>query len=413
MHASDAQPITVELVEALPLPDLEHIWLVLEGEADASFFTSWSWIGCWLHGLNPATRPQLLRATRAGKVVGLGLLVRHRKWRFKLLPLSCLYLHATGDPVQDEITIEHNGFLTHRSDATCIERAMHAHLLKRAGRWDQLVLPGLHTKPLLDPALPRHLVLREQCRHSYAVDLGEVRRRQCDYLGMLSSNTRQQVRRSIKAYERLGPLTLTEAPDLSTALSYLASLRTLHERRWVAKGESGVFAHPGFEAFHRRLIATAFGRGEIQLLRVQAGRDDVGYLYSFVHRGRVFFYQSGFDYELLKTQCRPGMVAHVLGVLHNAGQGRDVYDFLAGTARYKVSLATRQESMVWAAVHRKTLSFRLEETLRQAKRHWREVLGEWRGAATETAPSTASPTDMEVHPIQIESGVAAPTITRI
>lgn len=398
MDVSDAKAVTVALVAAPPLSELERHWLCLEDQADASFFTSWSWIGCWLRGLNPSVRLQMLRATRAGQVVGLALLVSRRNWRLKLLPTRCLYLHATGDPAQDEITIEHNGFVMHRSGRAQIEAAMYAHLLKQGRRWDQLLLPGLSASPLLTALLPRSMALREFSHQSYVVDLREVRRRDGDYLGMLSSNTRQQVRRSIKAYESLGPLTLTEAQDLDTALSYLASLRGLHERRWIAKGEPGVFSHPGFEAFHRRLITGAFASGEIQLLRVQAGPHDIGYLYSFVHRGRVLFYQSGFDYELLQTHGRPGFVTHALGVQHNAGLGLNIYDFLAGTARYKMSLASSQESMVWTTVHRKTLAFRLEEALRHARQRWLESRAP---RAVEVGPTTASPTDMEVHPLHL------------
>jgi hypothetical protein len=139
----------------------------------------------------------------------------------------------------------------------------------------------------------------------------------------------------------------------------------------------------------------------MQLLRVQAGPHDVGYLYSFVHRGRVLFYQSGFDYDLLKTHGRPGLATHVMSVQHNAGLGRDTYDFLAGTARYKLSLASGEAPMVWTAVHRKTPAFWLEEALRSAKRRWHRARAQWQARADNDAPSTASPTDMEVHPLHL------------
>ncbi len=393
MSNIEAMAIAVALLGTPPQSELERQWTQLETQADGSFFTSWSWIGCWLGSLEQPARLQLLRATREGQVVGLALWSSRRGRSLKALPMRCLHLHATGDPKQDQIMIEHNGFLVHRSGGAQIEAAMYAHLLNGAGQWDQLRLPGLTTSPSLTALLPRNVVVREQVHRSYAVDLREVRRRDGDYIGMLSSNSRQQVRRSIRAYEALGPLRLTEAKDLDTALNYLDSLRRLHERRWSGKGGVGAFANPAFAAFHLRLIDAAFPRGEIQLLRVQAGPCDVGYLYNFVHRGRVLFYQSGFDYELVQDNGRPGLVTHTLAVRHNAGLGNDIYDFLAGSARYKRSLASTEGSMVWAAVHRRTLAFRLEEALRHAKRRW-----EGTGAAKASDPdsATANPIDRPV-----------------
>lgn len=394
MNAFDAMAIAVAFVTAPPLSELEQLWLQLEAQADGSFFTSWSWIGSWMRVLKQPAQPLLLRATRGGQVVGLALLVGHRCRRLKVLPSRCLYLHATGDPTQDEITIEHNGLLVHREGRAQIEAAMYAQLLKETQRWDQLLLPALTVSPALTAMLSPSMVLREHSQSSYIVDLREVRGRDGDYLSMLSSNTRQQIRRSIKAYERLGPLVLTEAPNLDTALSYLASLRDLHERRWASKGQTGVFAHPFFVAFHTRLISASFARGEIQLLRLQAGPNDIGYLYSFVRRGRVLFYQSGFDYELLQAHSRPGLVTHALGIRHNAQLGHDAYDLLAGTAQYKLSLASGQESMVWATVHRKTFAFRLEEALRGARRIWHDAYARRPRGHRSTA---ASATDMDLH----------------
>lgn len=325
---------------------------------------------CWLRGLNEQAQPQLLRATRGAEVVGLALWVSHRGTRLGFVPSRCLYLHATGDPQQDEITIEHNGLLTHRSDRTQVEAAMYEHLLRATKGLDQLRLPGLSPSSSLTGLLLDTMVVRETPRPSYIVDLNDVRQRDNDYLAMLSSNTRQQIRRSIKAYEKLGPLTLIEAPDLDAALEYLAALRRLHERRWATKGEAGSFANPGFAGFHEQLIRTGFALGHIQLLRVCAGPHDIGYLYGFVHRARVLFYQSGFDYDLIQSHSRPGVVSHTLSVQHNAKMGHDTYDFLAGAAQYKLSLASRQECMVWTVVHRKTLAFRLEDALRSAWRRW-------------------------------------------
>lgn len=364
----ETMAINVVLKNVPDLSDLEPLWRQLEAQAKASFFTSWSWIGCWLRGLAPEIKPQLLCAISDGEVVGLGVLVSHRGRRLKVVPTRCLHLHATGEPSVDDITIEHNGLLTHHRDSEDIAAAMYKYLLRRSRDWDQLVLPGLSSHPNLGSPLASDLVLKEQVKKSYIVDLQTVRQRSGDYLGLLSSNTRSQIRRALKTYEELGPLKLTEAENVETARAFLAGLKALHERHWATRGEAGVFANPSFEAFHAKLIEVNFPHGNIQLLRVQAGKHDIGYLYSFVYRGRVLFYQSGFDYQLIKNNSRPGLVAHTLSVQHNAHLGHQTYDFMAGETQYKRSLSTDEEMMVWATIHRNTRAFQLEAMLRQIKR---------------------------------------------
>ncbi|MEO8153947.1 MAG: GNAT family N-acetyltransferase [Rhizobacter sp.] len=369
MSTSGQNALTVTLREAPPVAQLETQWRQLEAHADASFFTTWSWIGCWLDGLEPHHHVQLLHATRGGQTVGLGLLIAHDGKRLKLLPSRGIYLHATGDTAQDELAVEHNGLLLHRDAAEEIEQAMYAHLMALSQPWDRLELPGLSRQQALDNLARKHnSVVREESRPSYYVDLEAVRQRGSNYLGMLSASTRSQIRRSLKAYGELGSVTLTEAQDLDTALHYLDQLEVLHQRHWLARGKPGAFANPVFNEFHQRQITDGFAHGHVQLLRVQAGSHDIGYLYNFVHRGQVLFYQSGFDYALIAKHGRPGLVAHALGIQHNAQLGHTAYDFLAGDTRYKHSLSSGVVPMAWVTVHRDTWSFRLEDRLRRIKR---------------------------------------------
>lgn len=400
--------IDVVLADA-PAPHLlEPQWLQLEAQAEGSFFTSWSWIGCWLQGLGPAMKPMLLRATRDGQVVGLALLVHRRHRRLKVFPASSLTLHATGKLDEDAITIEHNGLLTHHVDSERIAAAMYRHLLNGAAGWDDIGLPGLPARPDLGAPLASDLVLRERTKNFYLVDLDAVRRRDGDYVGVLSSNTRNQIRRSIKVYEKLGPLQLTEAKDTRSALDFLAGLKVLHERRWAALGKAGAFSNRTFESFHSRMIDAAFPCGAVQLLRVQAGPHVVGYLYNFVYRGRVHFYQSGFDYDLVPNNGRPGIVTHTLSVCHNAQLGHQFYDFMAGDTQYKRSLSTHEETMVWITVHRNTLAFQLESALRLIKR--RLVKSPVVPRSADTAASTVSSSTLGNPAPQMAESVNRPRI---
>ena len=75
----------------------------------------------------------------------------------------------------------------------------------------------------------------------------------------------------------------------------------------------------------------------MELLRVSAGADIIGYVYNLVYRGHVYAYQTGILYES-NPRLKPGLVSHCLCIERHLEEGSDVYDFMAGDARYKASL---------------------------------------------------------------------------
>lgn len=366
-------PVDVSLVALPQLPELEQAWRALEGVSRPSFFTSWSWIGCWLETLPVEYRPMLLRARRDGRDIGMALLARSDRRRFGLRFCDCWHLNATGVADYDSLTIEHNGFLLDSGHQQVAAAAMLEYWERISAHASELILPG-QAGHGLPAALTSLLIRSDWVRTSYGVDLSAVRAKKGDYLSLLSSNTRSQIRRSIKEYEKIGQLQLTQASHTAQAQLFLGRLAELHQRHWIARGEPGAFGSEYFRRFHERLIERNFARGEIQLLRISAGDRDLAYLYSFVRDGRIYFYQSGFDYDLIEKHSRPGLVAHVLSVQHNAQLGYMIYDFMAGDSRYKLNLATLNELMTWSTLRKPAWRFQLEQAaIRHRRRRNAEI----------------------------------------
>ena len=67
---------------------------------------------------------------------------------------------------------------------------------------------------------------------------------------------------------------------------FLEALVRLHQITWTGRGKLGAFANSTFMRFHRELITRGIPRGEIDLLRIDAGEQTVGFLYNFVFRRR-------------------------------------------------------------------------------------------------------------------------------
>ncbi len=143
-----------------------------------------------------------------------------------------------------------------------------------------------------------------------------------------------------------------------------AELKRLHQDYWQKKGFKGSFANQNWEAFHKKIICENFSSGYVQLLKITVGGQTLGVIYSLVSAGRVNMIQTGFRYDL-HPKAKPGYVAHYLAIQYNLDKGMLCYDFLAGEARYKNSLANAFPQQQHWVVQRRKFRFILEDLLRK------------------------------------------------
>jgi len=321
-------------LQAPPAPAvLEATWRELEERADLSFFQSWTWTGCLF--AERFTHPLLLHAERGGAVVALGLFQRG---------VLSLHLGESGVADRDTIYIEHNGILRAREGAPEIAPLLRAAMCHRVVP-RRLGLSGVDDAHQVAASAIGGRVVE---RRVHVVPTLDLRVAGADWLAGLSANTRQQMRRSMRAY---GSPIVERAQTVAQAHDFLDALAALHQQIWRQRSQPGAFAAPFFRRFHRELIARGLPRDEIDLLRVHADGATIGYLYNFRHRGRVLAYQSGFDYAAAHGAQRPGMTCHHLAIDMYVAAGAQIYDFLAGDHRYKRSLGNDQTRLHWLTLY--------------------------------------------------------------
>lgn len=379
---------TVELTQLPPLETLQTVWRGLQGRSNSSFFVSWEWIGRWLAHL-PAHIPRsLLRVETEGRLVGLAIVCKHSQMRRGLPGKSRgLYINCTGDPQLDELTIEYNGLLTESGLEAPALRAAIAHLA-REPEWDEIFLNGWERVDMLDDTLTGSGIrLIERRRHRcYHVDLRGLRDSNRQYIETLPRKIRYNLRRAFREAEQLGGLALDLAASAEEASQFLEELKTLHQRAWTGRGQPGSFANRFFSAFHADLVAHLGDEDFVQLARLRVGGVAVGYVYNFVYRGRVYNYQSGFDFAFSSVAAwRPGVICHARTIELSCERGLDVYDFMAGDHIYKRELGTASTEMVWVTLQRPRFKFRIEATLRAWWTKWRLGAGNGSGPSGSAA----------------------------
>ncbi len=368
--------IEFEICIGVAEPRIGQLWRELETRSERSFFLSWDWIGCWV--AETGIPVQVLIGREAGRVVLLGLLAASDRRGRLPLTIPGAGLHTTGNPDQDIITIEYNGFLVAREGSSpdmgrnigqAEDAAIRFLLGQEAGRRsndrqiDELHLrnvPRTYEEHDRSAGLRRELVWSKP---SWRVDLAEIRASGRGYLDSISANTRQQIRRSMRLYEQQGKLVATSARDVPEALAFLDGLKALHQPYWTGRGEPGAFAYPFFERFQRRLIESCHPHGGVELIRVTRGDKAIGYLYNLIYRQQVYSYQCGFLFES-DPRLKPGLVSHSLCIEMHLREGDSRYDFMAGENRYKANLGTPGPDMHYVVLQRPTLPILLEHGLR-------------------------------------------------
>lgn len=352
---------------------------LIDRTRETSAFLSEEWVGRWFDRFGERFHTfGLIWSTSEGEPVACALLTPSHA-RIGPLRVSTVRLNASGAhgfacEINDVVTLPE-----YRSDVVADLTDFLA-----SQPTDQIRLEGVR-QDLFQQILGRWPSDRWRGIESESpyVNLDRLRRSGEDYLSTLSSNTRSQIRRSIRKYEdRLGGLRAESASGAAQALDWFAEMLDLHDRRWRSVGEPSGFTQDARD-FHADLISEILSRESsdglcADLTRVTAGSETIGILYHLVLRGHVHFYQSGFLYHD-DSHLKPGLVSHALSIEDCIRSGHGRYDFLGGEAepvRYKRSLSTDAEILYWATLPNGTLRESVLSTARRVKDAVRKRLGE-------------------------------------
>ena len=352
--------LTIVLQPIVSPREAAVLWSQSAAASPRSFFTSRIWLGTWLELLPESVNVRLLTVTK-GSQRGLALLVPRESRRHRLLNVRQLHFNSTGDPEFDSIFIEHNGFAGLEANFD-VWRPLEQWFLDGEVDADELVIPGVEaSEPFAFTAalqqrrdVPAFRVALKTLHSAGGIE------------GGLSRNSRQQLRRALRAYGPPGSLTLDVASTPEQALSYFDALRALHIASWNRRGKQHAFRYAFFETFHRLLIARGVAEGVVRLIRVSAANKPIGYLYHFRYGGTEYAYQSGFDDS--DPALRPGYVCHALAIEAAAQAGMHTYDFLAGANRLKQSFANENYVMSWTTLTQPTVSLRTAAALGRTAR---------------------------------------------
>ncbi|WNC68446.1 GNAT family N-acetyltransferase [Thalassotalea nanhaiensis] len=377
-NSIEHQPLQVKCIEISKseIPSIQQKWLILAEKTETQFFLSWRWIANWLNQVIDDNKIVLVSAhSYTSEIIALGLFVEKKSNKLGLIPCTQWFLHRTGKRNYDQIWIENNNFLIAKGYEESALTNIWRYLSQSQPHVDEFIISVSKGKTTNQKHLPNSYSLYKSDLHSgYKVNLHNYKDLN-DYLSQLSKNTRQQVNRSISLLNKSAAIELKIWN--TDQFSILNKHKHLHIKKWKNTNTPSGFSNPLFEEFHQQLNSAqdfAYSQNIYTLVaEINSGEAILGCAYYLVDHGHIYFYLACLS-KIENNKLKLGLAIHakVIEWLILNKPEINVYDFLAGDARYKKSLAQTTEAYCNLIIYKKNYKYLLSVTFKSIKdRLWK------------------------------------------
>ena len=308
-------------------PEWEQLW---RRDPAATPFQSPAWLYAWWRFFGTA-EPLILSARDRDRLVGLLPLYRLREEGCrKLLPLGvglADYIDALIDPCA----------------CSTVPDLLVAAIAEIDG-WDECWLPDLAPDGVLAQAtMPPALVAVTSAAAPCPV-LG-LPRLPAGLAQIAPRKTLRDLRQARARAAMAGPVAIERIAAAERLDAAMDDLFRLHEERWRAQGEDGLFGDPQIREFHRAAAAGLLDCGMLRLYWLWLGDTVFAAYYGFAAKGTAYAYLGGFDPAQPRLSPGAQIIAHAIE--QAIAEGAATFDFLRGAENYKYA---------WGAVDRAKLS---------------------------------------------------------
>lgn len=292
---------------------------------------------------------------------------------------NTLNMNTSGCDIIDLLWIEHNDLCCYESCREIVAK-MVTQRLTELPYWDEASFPGISDTSALSKSLKEVSGISANLfidkRHpNFVVDLEKLRESGNDYLAMLKRDIRYKIKRSIRKFENIGSISVSEAGSEEEGLAWMRNMKQFSIARMRNMKQISSFANDEFNRFHEEYFRRSFPSGRVLLHQFKAGDIIIGYHYNILSNRRLYFYQCAYDYDRI-GDFSPGFYCHYHNILLAASRGLLIYDFMPGEAAYKKDLSNSNvsEHVEWLTLRRPRIKFSIEEGCRKVRDQFREII---------------------------------------
>ncbi|MBI4003378.1 MAG: GNAT family N-acetyltransferase [Nitrospira defluvii] len=363
-------PLTIRAVTSLEeFKGLAQEWeQLLRTVPGHSLFLTWEWLYLWAkHYLRGEQLRILLLFDDCARLVGIAPFYLRRTRAQGVIPFRELRFLGSETVCSSCLDV-----IANEKHKRAVLQSLYRYLFNDAqGDWDVFTLSEV-------PAESCTIDLWNEL-FDEAGKVGEVVSTTCcpvirlsgnldSYRAALGRNRRYTLQRKRKCLERAGRVEYSRATspaDVETAFDWLM---TLHQQRWSADSNGGVFATERSKRFHREIVQVLSERGRISIDLLTLDDQPLAAIYGFVYQGVYYFYLPGFDPAAV-PKASPGLLLLSHRIEEAIRDGEQTVDLLQGAQLYKLECATdirRTVTLRYYNRHARSFALKLLESAKQA-----------------------------------------------
>ncbi len=171
------------------------------------------------------------------------------------------------------------------------------------------------------------------CRPQYDCSAIALPASMDEFRGALPHGIRRNLRRYRERLDGNGPVSFETASCEKCFAAAIDTLFELHQSRWEARDDTGMFAGDSMRRFHREAALNLFRRGISRAFTLRHDSRVLAVIYGFLDCGTFYSYQSGFDPSA--SRYSPGALILEYAIAQAIAAGAHTFDFLRGDEGYK------------------------------------------------------------------------------
>lgn len=144
-----------------------------------------------------------------------------------------------------------------------------------------------------------------------------------------SANSRKHAQKALNRLTKPS-ISVEKVENEAQRSNQLNNLIRLHQSRWQARNQAGVFQSDAFCRFHQDFSHKALERGWLAMYQLsdQENQQAIAVLYCLKLKKRRYYYQSGFDQRY--AQLSPVTMLHMQQLQEGITAGEESYDWMCG-----------------------------------------------------------------------------------
>lgn len=311
-------------------------------------FNSWDWLYSWWQSYGEARQLRILTYRRSGVLTAavplyLGVERGALGW-----PMRVMRFLGDGSFDSDYLT-----WLAGAEDETVLASSLVAWLDANT-EWDALVLREMPAECKIPALLPSAAaeagwLVREEHGRSGVLDLPP---NLDEFLQARQARFKTKLRSLLKKLDK-GELVFESATPSRALATKLRSLFKLHQARWQAAGQPGVFGDRSKQLFYSRFAPRFRHNNWLRLYSLRTGSRYLAHQLCFEEHGITYLLQEGFD--TADTAASYGQMLRAAVIRHLIDLGIRRYDFLGGYSRHKEIWGAQEQAILHLVIARKSL----------------------------------------------------------